>query len=400
MPKPLESSLAHRLCRTLARVAFLPLACALGACGPSLDRGLDDPHERVTRYLDALVDDEREVGFQYVVVSERGVTFEYVGGRADAASGRLVEPATMFLTASTTKVLTAAAVLRLEERGLIDLEAPLSRYVPEHPYGSGVTIRQLLNQSSGVPNPIPVRWVHTVEEHARFDETRALESVLAENPELDFPPGERYAYSNLSYWLLGRVLESVAGRPYCETLRTEVLDPLDIAPSELDCEVRVLESFARGHQAKWSMLGLALPLMTDEAVWDDDAGKWARFRPLYMNGPAYGGVVGTARGYAKFLRDLLQPKSRLLGDEARRRFFSEQRSSSGEVLPTTLGWHRGNLDGIRYHGKPGGGPGFSGNLRIYPAQRVATVFLSNQMRVTEGEIQEVSDVLDGEILPR
>jgi D-alanyl-D-alanine carboxypeptidase len=221
--------------------------------------------------------------------------------------------------------------------------------------------------------------------------------VLAENPELESAPGEHYAYSNLGYWLLGRVIEAASGRPYCDFVRMELFEPLGITPSELDCDVADLGHHARGHQTRWALLGLLLPLMTDD-VWDDDAGKWARFRHLHMNGPAYGGIVGSARGYAKLLQELLQPKSRLFDEDTRALFFSEQRSRSGEPLPTTLGWHRGDLDGVAYYSKPGGGPGFSGNLRIYRDQGIATVFLSNRMRVSESAIQGFSDVLDREAL--
>jgi hypothetical protein len=104
--------------------------------------------------------------------------------------------------------------------------------------------------------------------------------------------------------------------------------------------------------------------------------------------------VGNHRGYAKFLRDLLSPHSKLFSDATRTAFFAPQRDRRGRLMPTTLGWHRTEVGGTVAYSKPGGGPGFSSNVRLYPELALATVFLSNQMRASEGEIQALSDDLD------
>ena len=75
-----------------------------------------------------------------------------------------------------------------------------------------------------------------------------------------------------------------------------------------------------------------------------------------------------------------------------------QRETAGRPLPTTLAWHTGQLAGEPYLSKPGGGPGFHSNLRIYPQRRVASVYLCNQMRATEADIQRFSDAIDRALL--
>ena len=72
-----------------------------------------------------------------------------------------------------------------------------SSKAPGIQYGLQATVRQLLAHSSGVPNPIPLRWVHLADRHAAFDEGAALAKVLREHPRLSFPPGSKYAYSNI-----------------------------------------------------------------------------------------------------------------------------------------------------------------------------------------------------------
>ena len=64
------------------------------------------------------------------------------------------------------------------------------------------------------------------------------------------------------------------------------------------------------------------------------------------------------------------------------------------LIPTTLGWHRGQLDGVTYYGKPGGGPGYHGNIRIYPDRGIATAWFANATDVSEGSIIRFSDAAD------
>ena len=161
-------------------------------------------------YLDNLIQQNRLPGIQYIVVGEQDIRFEYYGGRRDIGANLPVTAQTTFMASSSTKALTAAAVLQLVERGQVELDKSLSAYYPAHPYGDQVTIRRLLNQSSGIRNPAPVKWLHTVEEQPTFDEAQALQQVLSQHPRLAFPPGDRYAYSNISYWLLGQVPQPVA----------------------------------------------------------------------------------------------------------------------------------------------------------------------------------------------
>ena len=122
-------------------------------------------------------------------------------------------------------------------------------------------------------------------------------------------------------------------------------------------------------------------------------GRWL-FKSVYMNGPAYGGLIGTARAFSKFLQDQPQPESVLFGKEARKLFFSKQTDGSGRLIETTLGWHRGDLDGSAYYGKPGGGPGFQSNMRLYPGKGIGTMWLANEIAASEGRIHALTDQLD------
>jgi D-alanyl-D-alanine carboxypeptidase len=349
---------------------------------------------RLRGHLDRLVARGGLSGIQYVVVDARDVRFQHEAGGSDLATGRPVTADTTFMAASSTKALTAAAVLQLVESGRVRLDDPLTAYYPSHPYGNEVTVRRLLNQSSGIANPMPINWLHLAEEHARFDEEAALGETLGRYGKLRFAPGERYAYSNISYWLLGKVVERVSGLSYASYMRRHVLDAIGAPPAELDCSIPSLERLAPGYVRSYSVLGIIVRFALDRRFVERTESRRFRMRPVYMNGPAYGGLFGTARGLARFAQDQLRPRSALFGDAVRALFVSEQRTRAGKVMPTTLGWHAGRLSGVRYYGKPGGGPGYRSNVRIYPEPGLGSAWMANEIAGSEGPISALTDSMD------
>jgi D-alanyl-D-alanine carboxypeptidase len=326
-------------------------------------------------YLDALID-RRTPGLQYLALGPEGTRFEYHGGWADLRHRGAMTPATTLMAYSMSKTITAAAVLQLVGAGRAALEDPIARYHAT-PYGAGITLRHLLAHLSGAPNPIPLRWVHLATRHAAFDEHAALDAVLAAHPRLVSPPGTRYRYSNIGYWLLGRVVERASGMPFPAAVATLVLTPLGIAPEELGYVIPDPARHAHGYLEKYSMMNLAKGLLIDRQLIGDYEGRWLRIEPHYPNGPSFGGLVGTARGVGKFLRDQLRPQSVLLDQAASVLFTEQQRTTSGTLVPMTLGWHLGDLAGRRFYFKEGGGGGFHCEMRVYPQRGLASVAMSN-----------------------
>ena len=379
---------------------FIPALVCAACLSSSGDDGNTKGEKSPRRYLDSLNIPGEIPGLQYTAVNERGVIFEYARGYRELGKKIPVRANTAFMLNSSTKVFTAAAILQLSEKGKIDLDRALSLYYPDHPYGPGVTIRHLLNQTSGIPNPMPIHWLHFPTDRGKFVENNALRKVLGENPKLSFAPGEKYAYSNISYWLLGKVIERVSGLSYCEYLRRHVFAPLDIGPGELSCTMPGKERLALGYQKKYTLLSLFLHLFGASKYFRGTEEGYLRFRKVYHNGPAYGGLYGTGRGVALFLGDMLREKPRLFSSRTRDLFFSTQKNNKGEVLSMTPGFRRGRCGGIPYYGKPGGGPGFHGNIRIYPSRKIATVLLVNKTVLREKPINDFSDRLDRRLLDK
>lgn len=146
-------------------------------------------------------------------------------GLANRESRRAATPHTVYGIASLTKQITAAAIMRLVEQGRVDLDADISRYVEFPLRGKHVTVRQLLNHTSGIHNYTnDQEW----KQHWKEVMTPAAVVGLVARDTLDFPPGTKNAYSNTGYSLLGMIIERASGRPYAQFIEQEFFTPLGL----------------------------------------------------------------------------------------------------------------------------------------------------------------------------
>jgi len=320
----------------------------------------------------------RVPGLQWVVVDAAGPLIDVAVGWADLRHQVPMTPTTTQMAYSMTKTITAVAILQLIERGEMTLEDGLDAFVSDTPYrGNSITVHQLLAHTSGIPAPIPLRWVHPSRHGEPFDDSAALAEVLRRHPRLRTPPGARFSYSNIGYWLLGRIVEQVTDRPFADHVRAAVLEPLGTVPGEMAFTIGDAASHATGYLAKYSWLNLAKGALMDRSLWDGYDGPWLRLRDIEPDGPAFGGLVGSARSFGRFLTDQLRPESILLGAEARRLLQAPQALADGGSIPMTLGWHVGRSEGAEFLFKEGGGGGFHGEMRLYPSRALGSVAIAN-----------------------
>ncbi len=333
--------------------------------------------ENLKQYLDSYTN-SNVPGLQYMVVDANGTLFEYSGGWADIQGQRLMQADTTLMVYSMTKTFTAVAILQLVEEGKINLDDEMDVYLPYTPYqGKHITVRQLLSHTAGLPNPIPLRWIHLTDEDAGFDSDAALAQVLRDNPELKSEPGEAFAYSNIGYWLLGEIVENVSGQPYREYVRKNIIAPLQIPQTEMDFVIPNPDSHAKGYLAHFSFTNLVKGLVTDSKFWGEYEGNWLALKSNYLNSSATGGLLGTPHGFSLFLQDQLREESVLLKPETKNLLISQQTDMAGNPIPMTLGWHIGETDGILYYFKEGGGGGFHSEMRVYPSLNIATLVMVN-----------------------
>src|SRR5918997_6643170 len=219
-------------------------------------------------------------------------------GLADLATTSPATPQTSYLWFSITKIVTATAVVRLAEDGKLDLDAPAEEYfrgfkVVSQP--TPVTVRHLLNHSSGLANPLPIRWVRPAGA-PDFDRGAFVERLLSKNRKLKSVPGERAAYSNLGYLALGEVISEVAGVGYEEYVCEEILSPLGMDRTGFSYPEPAGDDAATGYQPLPKPLTPLLRAALPRGVVGQRQGRYVAFNPFYVQGPAYGGGVGGGGG--------------------------------------------------------------------------------------------------------
>ena len=340
--------------------------------------------------LDSLVRTSKVPGIQYLVLDSHHTVFESSGGWADIANERPMNAATTLMAYSMSKTLTAAAVLQLVQAEKVRLDETIDHYIDWHPYGPGITIRHLLSHTSGIPNPIPLAWIHSRADHDGFDERAELAEVLRKHSKLAFQPGAKFKYSNIGYWLLGPIVERVTGEPFTTFVRKQILSPLDIATQELDYGIPGA-THAKGYLEKFSLMNVIKRFVIASKWIGHYEDGWLQIHDHFLNGPAFGGLVGTARGFGKFLQDQLRPHSKIFDDPTRELFYAPQQTTSGVTIPMSLGWHIKTLSGRPCFYKEGGGGGFHCMMRLYPESGMSSLVMTN---ATVFDVRGLMDVID------
>lgn len=190
-----------------------------------------------TRAFDSLLTADSVAGGALIVVRQGRVVARHMAGYQDRVARIPVSERTIYHWGSITKTLTAVAILQLRDRGMLSLDDPITRWVPElrqvhDPYGpvDAITLRMLLSHSAGFQNPTwPYRKYESWEP---FEPTR-WEQLVAMMPyqEVHFQPGSRFSYSNPGYIYLARVIEAITGDPWQSYIYKNLWSPLEIRRS-------------------------------------------------------------------------------------------------------------------------------------------------------------------------
>jgi CubicO group peptidase (beta-lactamase class C family) len=182
--------------------------------------------------LAQLLKDGRVPGLSFAVLRDGRIVETKALGVRDTSTGTPVHDNTIFEAASLSKPVFAYAVLQLVDAGLLSLDTPLSTYVPNYvkddPRAASITVRNVLSQSSGLPN-----W-------------RSNSTPL----KTYFPPGERFSYSGEGFVWLQRVVEKITGQPLNDVMTRLVFDPLEMRQSSYVWRADFETDYALPHDAQ------------------------------------------------------------------------------------------------------------------------------------------------------
>ncbi|MFV2117613.1 serine hydrolase domain-containing protein [Streptomyces sp. Act-28] len=283
-----------------------------------------------------------------VAAVARGGRPVWAGARGDVASAA----DTQYRIGSITKTFTAVLVMRLRDEGLLDLDDPLEKHLPDTGVGE-VTVTQLLSHTAGLTAESPAPWWERTPGEVR----PGLADVLGERP-FAHPPGRGHHYSNTGYTLLGSLVSAVRGIPWEEALRAEILEPLGMG--------RTTPRPVAPHAEGWAVHPWADVLLPEPV---EDLGLMA---------PA-GQLWSTATDLCRFASFLAEGDDRVLSGRSVR----EMRTPAAP--PVAGDWDGGYGLGVQLMrrngrtlvGHSGSLPGFVAGLWISVDDDVAAVVLAN-----------------------
>jgi len=330
------TSLAIRTCMTTAA-----LALCVSAYAADLPSDAD-------RYMQAMADLRHFTGVAVIardgkVLSARGY------GYADLDKKTPNTLRTRFRLGSMTKQFTSMAIMQLRDAGKLDLGDSVCKYADGCPETwKPITLRQLLNHSSGIANytdfPELDKW-------KRSGATPGEIIAVVKTKPLDFAPGEKMAYSNSGYILLGRVIEKVSGQTYADFVRDHIFKPLGMNDSGYETASARTKDFAAGYELKEHKLAPA--------------------EPLDMSVPyAAGSLYSTAEDLIKWDAALYTDK--LLSAKSRAEMFTPGKGDAA------FGWFAtSDKNGRKTLAHDGAINGFASYIARYPESKTLVLILSN-----------------------
>ncbi len=273
-------------------------------------------------------------------------------------------PDTPFVMASISKGFTALAVLQLVEAGDVDLDAPVREYLPwfetrNQEETDAMTVRHLLNQTSGFTTPQGWNLIERSEQHTIEDDVRA-----AADHALHDPPGTSYEYSNVNFQTAGAIIEAVTGRSYEEYMESEVFGPLGMVSTSAGDEDAHASGLADGYRDWWGVPVAAHTTVIEGAVpmggISSSAADMANYLEAHLNGGTVGNRSVASEATITALHEDVVPTDP--DDEDPTDFYG-------------FGWNRSvdreNGDdegGTVTLGHDGVAPGFSSGMRIRPGE--------------------------------
>jgi len=298
-------------------------------------------------------------------------------GMADLEDDQPVKPDTIFRIGSISKQFTSAMILLLVERGELSLDDPMSRYFPDFPHSEGITVRHLLNHTSGIRSFLSNAFRRS--EGWREHDTKEMVSYIAHQDDLtDFAVGSNYRYNNSAYVLAGAIVEKVTGKSYAVALRDMITAPLGLTDTTYDDERAVVPRRAKGYDLRDGKATYPEPFSVSVAG-GAGAMRSTAADMLRWHQALFGG---------KFLKpeslsQMIEPAT--LNDGRPTSLVQKPDPKGRPPMDYGLGLKLGNQDGRRLIGHGGAINGFNAMLYTFPDDKTTIVMLSN----TSGGVHEL-----------
>jgi CubicO group peptidase (beta-lactamase class C family)/D-alanyl-D-alanine dipeptidase len=355
----------HARLTTAALLSLSVIAIPLGAFAQISPAPRRD-YATVADQLEHLIDREMRVQglpvLSIALVDDQEVVWARGFGIVDSAGRTLAGPSTVYRVGSVSKLFTDVAIMQLVERGKVDLDAPVTRYLPDfhphNPYERPITLRQLMSHRAGLVREPPVG--------SYFDSTSPpLAATIASlnRTTLVYPPETHTKYSNAAIATVGYVLERVSGEPFAQALSKAVLEPLGMTMSSFEPTPALTRDVAPA------------------AMWTLDGRMFAA--PTFPLGIApAGSMYTTVTDLGRFVSALFAggkaANGQLLKPETIAQMWTPQFARPGEESGYGIGFRIGNFEGHRSVGHDGAIYGFATTLQALPDEKLGVIVVTTR----------------------
>jgi CubicO group peptidase (beta-lactamase class C family) len=316
-----------------------------------------------------------------VIVIQDGKAVHQKGyGFANVETKAPITTTTTFDLASVSKQFTAMAIMILAERGKLGYDDPVTKFFPEFPaYAGKITVRHLLNHTSGLPDYMGVFQRRPPGISAEPTSREAM-TMLAQVAEPLFAPGEKYQYSNSGYVLLGQIAEKASGLSLPAFLKANVFDPLGMSATVVTDQIPA------------NVANRAISYAPD-----GDGFKNVDYTPLNR---VYGdGNVNTSVE-DMYKWDQALYTERLVKQSTLAEAFTPGKLNSGSFTDYGFGWTIANVNGLKVLMHGGSWAGFRTSITRIPTERFSVVVLSNVTNFNPaGAAKRIANVYLGDKIP-
>jgi CubicO group peptidase (beta-lactamase class C family)/D-alanyl-D-alanine dipeptidase len=349
---------------TPALLCLPALALLLSGARPAVAQQRVDPpakYAAAVRSLEALITQEIEVkrlpAVSVALVDDQQIVWACGFGYRDPAAKVPATAATVYRVGSVSKLFTDLAVMRLAEQGNLNIDAPVTDYLPDfrphNPYDTPITLRQLMTHRSGLVREPP--------EGNYFDPTgpTLAETIASLNrTTLVLKPGSKLKYSNAAIAVVGHVLERTQGQPFAEYLRRNLLEPLGLKRSTFEATPDLADDLAKA--VMWTTYGREFPAPTFELG-------------MAPAGSMYTTVTDLARLLSVIFAGGRGPNGPLVKPETLEQMYMPQFAAPGTKSGCGLGFFVEEFDGTRRIGHGGAVYGFATEYAALPDEKLGAV---------------------------
>lgn len=311
-----------------SRQAYTSLLLFIFLCNPFNFAAAQSFEARVDSLILTEFRDQNCPGGVFLIAQNGRTVYQKAVGKANLELNIDLHLENVFQLGSMTKQFTAIAVLMLEELGKLNINDPISKYLPDYPLGDKITIHHLLTHTSGIKDFTKIAALSTI---AQKEMSPKMMVDFFKDEPTDFKPGEKFEYNNSGYVLLGYIIELVSGEQYADFIKKHIFDKAGMSHSYYASDRKIINDRAYGYHKKEygyvnkTMISFSVPFSS-------------------------GSLMSTTTDMLKWQNALNQQL--FLSAENVKKAFQKYKLNNGEEFSYGYGWHIKEINGAptREHG--------------------------------------------------